>query len=936
LKLTKLLFLLFLAIGSLVGVAQELPPIKNYASNEYLAENQNWNISQSEDKKIYIANGSGLLAFNGSKWQLYPSPNNSIMRSVNCVENIIYTGAYMEFGYWKENEFGKLDYVSLSSQLKEPLIEEDFWNIVHFEDWVLFQSLRRIYIYNTKDASFKIINSKTQLPKVFMVDGSIYFQKLDEGVFKIENGNAILISNDPILKQNILVNIIKINKRLLFQTQLKGFYYLNDNKLEKWDISANDIISTISVYSSLQLKDGTIVLGTISNGIYQLNTNGDLIRHVNQKKGLNNNTVLSMYEDRENNLWLGLDSGVSVVNFDSFISVYNDIDGTLGSVYNAVIFNDYLYLGTNQGLFYKKYGTENDFTFIKGTDGQVWCFKIHDNTLFCGHNKGTFVVTDGNAELISDVMGTMEIKVLNGHENLLLQGHYGGLNVLEKVNGKWKLRNNIEGFSPTPRFIEFSKNGSVLVCHEYKGVFKLELDENFTKVLNSKLLETPKKSLKSTISKYNGDVYYSSDLGIFKYNNQIEDFEIDTILSRDFLKNDTYISGKLIDEPQTNTLWGFTQKSILYFTPSKLSKELKSNKIFLSATLRRDLAGFESVLYLSDKRYLFGSSEGYLILDLNKIKEKKFTVGINSIESNTIDGQAIPVALNGNNVRFNNKQNNVSFKYNVPEFNKYKEVSFQYQLVGLYNQWSVWSTRPDVAFKNLPFGNYTFKVKARIGNEISSNVAVFSFEIEKPWYLANYMIALYSLLFVIIIVLTHFMYKINFNKQKKLLLLKKQRELAFNQLENEKLIMKLKNEKLQHEIDGKTRELANSAMSIIKKNEILNSIKDELVGVKDNASLKPVLKVINKNLANSDDWEMFQEAFNNADTDFLKKVKNVHPTLTPNDLRLCAYLRLNLASKEIAPLLNISVRSVEIKRYRLRKKMNIPHEKSLVEYILEL
>ena len=87
---------------------------------------------------------------------------------------------------------------------------------------------------------------------------------------------------------------------------------------------------------------------------------------------------------------------------------------------------------------------------------------------------------------------------------------------------------------------------------------------------------------------------------------------------------------------------------------------------------------------------------------------------------------------------------------------------------------------------------------------------------------------------------------------------------------------------------------------------------------------------------NTNDWKMFEEAFNNADKDFLKKIKEKHKALTPNDLRLCAYLRLNLSSKEIAPLLNISARSVEVKRYRLRKKMNLPHESSLTNYILEI
>jgi DNA-binding CsgD family transcriptional regulator len=186
------------------------------------------------------------------------------------------------------------------------------------------------------------------------------------------------------------------------------------------------------------------------------------------------------------------------------------------------------------------------------------------------------------------------------------------------------------------------------------------------------------------------------------------------------------------------------------------------------------------------------------------------------------------------------------------------------------------------------------------------------------------------------ILFVHSLYRKYYSKQKKKLLDKKQQEFSLSQLESEKEIMKLKNEKLQQEIDSKTRELSASTMSIIKKNEILNTIKNELSLVNEKDRIKPVIKIINKNLSNTGDWKLFEEAFNNADSDFLKKIKTVHPNLTPNDLRLCAYLRLNLSSKEIAPLLNISARSVEIKRYRLRKKMELDHEQSLVEYILKI
>ena len=124
-------------------------------------------------------------------------------------------------------------------------------------------------------------------------------------------------------------------------------------------------------------------------------------------------------------------------------------------------------------------------------------------------------------------------------------------------------------------------------------------------------------------------------------------------------------------------------------------------------------------------------------------------------------------------------------------------------------------------------------------------------------------------------------------------------------------------------------------MSIIKKNEFLSTLKKELNNNSED-DLKRLIKIIDKNLNNTDDWKLFEEAFNNADKDFLKKMKAKHAVLTPNDLRLCAYLRLNLSSKEIAPLLNISPRSVEVKRYRLRKKMELPHESSLTNYILEI
>ena len=271
----------------------------------------------------------------------------------------------------------------------------------------------------------------------------------------------------------------------------------------------------------------------------------------------------------------------------------------------------------------------------------------------------------------------------------------------------------------------------------------------------------------------------------------------------------------------------------------------------------------------------------------------------------------------------------------MPVFNKMITTNYQYQLEGHNKQWSIPTSSNSILFENISYGEYKFKVRGIIAGKISNNEATFKFEIKKPWYLSNSMLSVYICAFLLLFYILHLSSKKYYKDQREKLLEKAQKESELKELESSKEIMKLNNEKLRNDIESKNRELATSTMNMIKKNEFLSSLKKELINDGEK-NLNKVIKIIDKNLNNTDDWKMFQEAFNNADKNFLKKIKDKHPELTPNDLRLCAYLRLNLSSKEIAPLLNISHRSVEVKRYRLRKKMSLSHNLNLTNYILEI
>jgi DNA-binding CsgD family transcriptional regulator len=97
-----------------------------------------------------------------------------------------------------------------------------------------------------------------------------------------------------------------------------------------------------------------------------------------------------------------------------------------------------------------------------------------------------------------------------------------------------------------------------------------------------------------------------------------------------------------------------------------------------------------------------------------------------------------------------------------------------------------------------------------------------------------------------------------------------------------------------------------------------------------------LVQKIDDNMSSQDEWKVFEANFERAHEQFMKTLNDRFKDLTPSDLRLCAFLRMNLASKEIAPLLGISVRGVENHRYRLRKKLNLDGDDNLTDYIIRL
>jgi DNA-binding CsgD family transcriptional regulator len=251
----------------------------------------------------------------------------------------------------------------------------------------------------------------------------------------------------------------------------------------------------------------------------------------------------------------------------------------------------------------------------------------------------------------------------------------------------------------------------------------------------------------------------------------------------------------------------------------------------------------------------------------------------------------------------------------------------------------VWSGKSEKDYTNLPYGKYTFKVKARNNLGNSSLPVAYSFTINPAWY-QTWWFYLFCLLLIVF-----FIYLLIERQSKKYLkeqeYLKKEYQLEREHNENE--IVKLKNDKLETEVNFKNKELATVTLHLMQRGKLISRIKEELLPIVKTENIeespeefKKILSLINDAERADGDWEHFAIHFDHVHSNYLAKLKEKIPALSANDLKLCAYLKMNLASKEIAQLMSVSVRAVEVSRYRLRKKLEVTPETNLFDYLIEI
>ncbi len=911
---TILLKILFFGLLSFSLYPQELLPfVENYNKSNYQGDNQIWNVAQGNDLAMYFANNHYLLRYDGVKWEKYTLPNKTIIRSIMVDGDKIYSGSYKEFGYWFRKN-GKMNYVSISNgkNVFEENENEEIWKIFKFDNKIYFQSFNGLFAFDGKEIR------KKKLPFLisycFVVGKQLLIASVDNGIYDWNNAKVEKVAGLSLLENNVIHAIQKYQNKTYFFTKKNGVFVLENNILSPWKNPLNETLKTAIINAAEFIENNKLVIGTASKGIFVLNFSDNSSININRNNVLMNNSVLSIGFDKERNLWLGLDNGIAYIEVNSPTSIFYDNSGALGSVYSVVAADKGYLMASNHGIF--RY--EKNLSLVPNTEGQAWNISKTNNKFLIGHNEGTFIYENGLFSKLNTINGGWNL-VKSSINDSYLQATYSGVVI---YNDKNNLSQKIilKGLAKPIKYVAQNRKNEIWAADNYRGLYRILYNDSYETIKVENVTQKNKitNDFGVRIFEFRNEILFLIHNSWFTYSSMSNQLVENKLFNANFKNISEIVT---IDENNFIVL----QEGLLYHIYADGNRFVWNGiqeKYYKGKIINDNLKIFKN-----NTNYLLNLDDGFISLPLKN-------------QINLVPKLTIEAFNNGNLV-----ENKSKIKYN-------SELRIGV-ISGIYG-----ATKPSLFYKmnsskkfipvkdgliilnNLDSGSDVIHIYHYDGlqfNEVSN----FEFTVAKPWYFSLWMILLY--LFAVGTIL-YFYYKWNkmryiqklelkeeeLKYQKKILEMELKAENELNKQEYEKHILELK-------VQTKSSEVTGKSLSIAKQSEMIENIQGILDVETDFDKLKSAIKkVVKSNAINKHEWETFETNLNQINDEFIINLSKKYPNLTSKDIKLCVYLKMNLSSKEIAPMMNISFRGVELHRYRLRKKLNLIQDENLSKFLLSV
>lgn len=918
----------------------KLPKITHYSRTDFQADAQFWTMTRDNDGILYFGNNDGVLIFDGERWQKVLLPNNSGVRSLATTPGgKVYAGGYNEIGMIVKDPEGNYQYKSLLKDLKLEIEKiENLWQVHILNDYIIYRSFNELIAISGNNATH--ISSNQAFTFSGIVNDQFYVQDEENGIleFDPETMGLKMIFEAASFDNNKIVSFLPLqNKNEILAISKTGQFYKGNIKTK-----------TITLWKSIFEEDNAqiitaikhgedFLLGTLNSKILLLTKEGNIIYQPDSFSNVFDSSILNFYES-DGNLWALLNNGLDYIEFDSPVSqLFKE-----ASVYDILIDDEILYLATNKGVYtadinedkIKNHGL--NFKNIPDLEGQAWSIKKVGGSIIISHDKGLFQFKNGSPQRIGLQGGFWNIMEVEGVPDTYLASNYNGLYLLSKEKDSWQIKHKIKGFDESTRdILKAPGENTYWVCHGFKGVYKLKINEDYTRVYAQEHY-TDQNGLSSpfnvNVFKWNQNTVFTSNTGIFTFNQDSKRFEAFEALNR--ILDTAYNTRKLLQH--NDKTWVVLDDEVGFFVTDekqpKLNKDLFLN---LKGYLNR---GMESIFPLENSKVLVGANTGLYLYDANK-KAADYKIKTQITKASYFkEQQEKKIPLNYQKQLFlPNKTDIFRVEFATPRMSPSATVEYQYILEGIDSKWSLWDETSYKEYTHLRPGDYVFKVRSRDFTGNTGEQSSFNFSIPRIWYQTTAAFISYGLIiiFLILVLIYSIRRKIHQERRKSRITAQKSKKLL--ELEIEQL--KLKQDKnriigdkqvLEEDNIRISKELANYTMLLLKKKDIFSETYTNLKEFKTTLKTPParkklhdILMKLHQHRIGEEYMTIFDVNFEQIHKYFFNQLKIIDPDLTKRELRLCAFVKMNLSNKEIAPLLNISVRGVETARYRVRKRLKV-------------
>ncbi len=910
--LPKFIFFFFIAFQ--IQAQELLPFVENYNKSDYQGDNQIWNVVQGNDDAMYFANNHYLLRYDGVIWEKYTLPNKTIIRSIMIEGDKIYSGSYKEFGYWYRKE-GKMHYVSITKKLRlfDEKDNEEIWKIFKFKGSVYFQSFNDVFIYDGKH--IKKIKFPFLISYCFVVDDNVYVASVAKGLFRMDGSKIANPKGWNILKKTVVHAIEKYKNETFIFTQKKGIFIVEKGGLKPWNNPLNEVLKSATINVAKFIKGNKLVVGTGNRGVFIYDFQTDTYKNINRNNVLMNNSVLSIGFDKENDLWLGLDNGITHVEINSPISFFYDNSGLLGSVYSVAAIDKGYLIASNHGVFEFVSGK---FNMLPNTQGQAWNISKIGTKYIIGHNDGTFCYENGSLVKINNRSGGWNL-TKSSINNTYFQSTYSGVVAYNDIAVPTENK-VINDLSKPIKYVAQNQKNEIWAADNYRGLYRVLYDDNYKtkKVENITQQSKIKNDFGVKIFEFRNEILFLINNVWYTYNSISGSLEENELFNSNFKNISDVVS---IDEDHFVVL----QNGILYHIYAKGNKfiwNIIQEKYYKGTLINDNLRIFKT-----QNHYLLNLDDGFISLQLTYENKQNAHVKIEAFN----DGNLIS---NEDKIKYNTeiRINVISGIYGASKPNLFYKINKNGDFLPISDGL--------IVLNNLSSGSHAIVVYKHDGASYEE-VTDFDFKVAEPWYFSFWMILLYLLVVGAVLFFYYKWNKLRYMQKLKLQAeeLKHQREILEMELkaENELNVQEYEKHILELELQTKSSEVAGKSLSIAKQSEMIDNIQNILNSEKDFNKLKSeIKKAIKINEVNKHEWEIFETNLNQIHNEFIINLSKKFPNLTPKDIKLCVYLKMNLSSKEIAPMMNISFRGVELHRYRLRKKLGLTQDENLSKFLLSL